>query len=369
MISLEMAANADVSCNIPATREMDTPSRFTEYCIELRRGSQMWRCWHRFSDFELLQSQLRDVVAAAMAPLPNKELRWRSTSSEAVEQRVPALCSWLTAVLAEKSSLEQHALLSFLGLLARLPEQQTVHVDALSRSVETGDVILFCTAATVFPAFQRAVTRSAWDHVGLIVFRDRNRRVCAAEDSVECGFVEADASGCRFYGLSAFTENEWHRLYHAMAFRRLECAERHTGAFYETLDRWCGQVLGKPYELTLGKLTHVRRTPRETSGEDVGFFCSELVAHAYQALGLLPATRPASGYWPVTFAAASGLQLQGGARLLGEELVDFRTLGVDTLKRRPPPGSGLCAQWTRCCVSFAGLMDTLRRQKMKTAHF
>jgi hypothetical protein len=363
-------ASVPISCTVGAAREVDiAPGVFIEYCVELRRGAHVWVVWHRFSSFQNLRSQLRPKVAAAAAPLPHKEsFRWHSTSTVIVSQRSHALCKWLSAVLEEDRALDHVALLSFLGLLSEVPLQPTVHVSALPRAAQTGDVILFRTIATG-PALQRVVTWSHWDHVGMVIFRDRAGRVCAAAEAAECGFIEADASGCRFYSLSAFTENEWHRLYRSVGLRRLETNAARTGAFYETLDRWCGQVLGKPYELTLGKLTHVRRTPRETSGEDVGFFCSELVAHAYQALGLLPATRPASGYWPVTFAAASGLQLQGGARLLGEELVDFRTLGVDTLKRRPPPGSGLCAQWTRCCVSFAGLMDTLRRQKMKTAHF
>ena len=275
-----------ITCTIPVIRKLEAPAQIVEYGLELRCEQQMWRCWHRFSDFEQLQSQLRNVVAAAAAPLPHKELRWHSTSSEVVEQRAPALCSWLSAILAEESSLEQHALLSFIGMLSNMPEKPVVHVDALSRAAETGDVILFRTAATVFPALQRAVTLSAWDHVGIIVFRDQSQRVCAAADSVECGFVEADASGCRFYALDDFNANEWHRLYSAMALRRLECAERQTG-LYRTLHEWSKQVLGRPYELTLAKIAPglaPKRPEASSSGsaEEAGFFCSELVAHAYQ---------------------------------------------------------------------------------------
>jgi hypothetical protein len=36
--------------------------------------------------------------------------------------------------------------------------------------------------------------------------------------------------------------------------------------------------------------------------EDDGFFCSELVAAAYQYLGILPEGRASSYYWPSTLA-------------------------------------------------------------------
>lgn len=40
----------------------------------------------------------------------------------------------------------------------------------------------------------------------------------------------------------------------------------------------------------------------EQEEEDDGFFCSELVAAAYQALGMLPEGKPASSFWPSTLA-------------------------------------------------------------------
>ena len=51
----------------------------------------------------------------------------------------------------------------------------------------------------------------------------------------------------------------------------------------------------------LHSVQHNEGGPAETE-EDDGFFCSELVAAAYQAMGMLPGDRPASSYWPSTLA-------------------------------------------------------------------
>lgn len=130
------------------------------------------------------------------------------------------------------------------------------------------------------------------------------------------------------------------------------------------VDAWAQVVIGRPYELTVGKLVrqsakpptgrqeetdahsraepdadrqeadaHPRAEPGggEAPGAPQGFFCSELVAHAYQTLGLLPAARPASGYWPVHFGETEGsrLPLCDGARFGDEIPIEFRTPAVE----------------------------------------
>ena len=67
-----------------------------------------------------------------------------------------------------------------------------------------------------------------------------------------------------------------------------------------------------------------------------GFFCSELVANCYMALGLLPAERPASGYWPVSFSEGSSLPslpLVEGAALGDEIPIKWSTPAVASLGR------------------------------------
>ncbi len=58
---------------------------------------------------------------------------------------------------------------------------------------------------------------------------------------------------------------------------------------------------GKRYRLNPLDLFKSSKSPTEQQ-EDEGFFCSELVAAAYQNLGLLPNDRLPSKFWPSTLA-------------------------------------------------------------------
>lgn len=73
----------------------------------------------------------------------------------------------------------------------------------------------------------------------------------------------------------------------------------------------------------IGQSEQVTLIPEQSS-----YFCSELVAAAYQAMGLLGHELPPSDYWPRSFAVdpsgARRLSLLGPNVILGEEqLIDF----------------------------------------------
>ena len=96
---------------------------------------------------------------------------------------------------------------------------------------------------------------------------------------------------------------------------------------------WAGQHrLPEPPEPDAADDDDVASQAEEEPAPD-GFFCSELVAHCYQELGVLQSERPASGYWPVDFGETAGkkLPLSGGVAL-GEELpIEFETPAVDAI--------------------------------------
>ena len=56
----------------------------------------------------------------------------------------------------------------------------------------------------------------------------------------------------------------------------------------------------------------------------------------HQALGVLPAERPACGYWPVDFGEAAKLTLVEGASFGPEVPIDFSTAAVEKMRRRWP---------------------------------
>jgi hypothetical protein len=64
------------------------------------------------------------------------------------------------------------------------------------------------------------------------------------------------------------------------------------------------------------------------------FFCSELVATAYQALGLIAADKRAGSFLPFHFteAGSSKLELSPNARLSPETAITYRKSGMSTLQ-------------------------------------
>ena len=328
----------------------DTAS-YREYRIDVAHDDASWHAWRRYSQF----SALRDALGSSSdIPFPPKGvLTWHATSELTAAERVRTLGTWLAAVVSREELAASPSLLCFLGLASTLPAKRSVHVRSITNaeSGESGDLVLFRTRAAV-PALQRAVTRSRWDHVGILLFVNDERCVCRSAECGLCGEVgvlECNSAGTRFYPLRGY-EREWYTLYEEIALRPLLWPGRGTAAGCALLQRWYGRVADAPYLLTISKIwagQHRLPEPPEPDAADDddvasqaeeepapdGFFCSELVAHCYQELGVLQSERPASGYWPVDFGETAGkkLPLSGGVAL-GEELpIEFETPAVDAI--------------------------------------
>ena len=235
-----------------------SPQPFVEYRIDCSFGDQDWRTWRRFSEFAALRDSLRPDFAAACVQLPSKSFARHATSDLVAGQRAAALSAWLGGVLNELAALESPTLLAFLGLVSIEPAnrgRQALHVRLIDRTAETGDLVLFRTRATV-PALQRVVTRSKWDHVGILIFRTRRRIICSAAEAAEdgdAGVIESDANGTRFYPLAMY-EARWHHAYEQIAVRQLLWPGRGSPQSIAILSKWVDSVVGKPYELTIGKV-------------------------------------------------------------------------------------------------------------------
>lgn len=76
---------------------------------------------------------------------------------------------------------------------------------------------------------------------------------------------------------------------------------------------------GKKYKLSMSKLLFKKKQTEQT---EKSYFCSELIARAYQYVGLLPEEIPPWKYFPGRFADEKEFPLIGGS--LGKlELIDF----------------------------------------------
>eukprot|EP00927_Polykrikos_kofoidii_P066166 TRINITY_DN61814_c0_g1_i1.p1 TRINITY_DN61814_c0_g1~~TRINITY_DN61814_c0_g1_i1.p1 ORF type:complete len:574 (-),score=90.84 TRINITY_DN61814_c0_g1_i1:89-1810(-) len=180
----------------------------------------------------------------------------------------------------------------------------------------TGDVLLFRSKGTI-PKLIRAVSRGPFDHVGMVI------RLSSG------GIGILEATGGEGVGVTLwnnFLKNGWHLLYPTLALRRVRC-DRRDGRLKD-LQTWCAAVIGKPYALSLRKLT--QRTSITTGAPGTGddFFCSQLVADALKVLRVLPRGKASGQYWPATFSAKlPPLECLEDCSFDGEDLVIDFSLG------------------------------------------
>ena len=84
------------------------------------------------------------------------------------------------------------------------------------------------------------------------------------------------------------------------------------------LQAFAKQAIGKPYETNKKDMVRACFPGCENTIDDQSsYFCSELVAAAYQEVGILPQQPPASNYLPLDFGSVKrgALPLQGTAQL------------------------------------------------------
>lgn len=179
-----------------------------------------------------------------------------------------------------------------------------------SQNVATTCDLLLFRGKGLSAKLQRAVTRSEFDHVALML----------RYASGKLAFLEATAlDGVTIIEWDEFLYYKWHLLYSRLIFRKLEM--QRSDDLLQRLEVFIQEVRGKKYKITASKL--LRRAGNKRPGSEEGFFCSELVASAYKHVGLLPPQTPASNYLPGDFAREKRLDLLGGARFEADYLIDF----------------------------------------------
>lgn len=201
-----------------------------------------------------------------------------------------------------------------------------ISLDDAARHARTGDLWLFRGRSPADRAIQ-AITSSPVNHVGMAVVLDDLPPLLWHADA---GRVLRDLwtgtrqSGAQLHDLRSAVV-VWARRYGQRAWlRQLD----HTvdRAAENALLRVITQVDGAPYptpaRLAAGWLkARAGRFARFVPGMANEVHCAQVVAHAYDAMGLLPAGRPAAWYDPGRFWSGRGQRLNRGAQLLEEVTV------------------------------------------------
>ena len=117
-----------------------------------------------------------------------------------------------------------------------------------------------------------------------------------------------------------FMRYKWNLLYSRLIYRHLDCDR--SDDFIQKLESFIREVNGKKFRISAGKILKSKRPSKKAPAQQKGFFCSELIASAYQRLGLLSDNVAASYYWPGHFSTEKELPLIDSS--LGDELlIDF----------------------------------------------
>jgi hypothetical protein len=192
----------------------------------------------------------------------------------------------------------------------------------LRDELQTGDIVLFSGKGPISAGI-KWFTHSTWSHVGLVIRLPMFDSVLLWESTTLSDLVDLD-SGVLRQGVQLVSLSDRLARYDGpVRIRRLQHIKLNA-SHWEALAKLRREVTGRPYEQS--RLELLRSAYDGFGGlnrEDLSsLFCSELVAEAYQRMGLLSEEQPSNEFTPKDFTEARGLQLMRGA--LGPEIEVLR---------------------------------------------
>lgn len=193
----------------------------------------------------------------------------------------------------------------------------------LRATLDSGDVLLFGGESRFSQAIKH-LTGSHWSHVALVARPWAEGPLLLWEATLDPDLPDI-ATHQIAPGVNLYDLEQWIRHYAGETAIRPLRIERTKKMRAALLDFYL-EVCGRPFERNpLELLRPLYDGPLVTQHEPdlSSFFCSKLVAEAYQRMGLLPTHPPCNSYAPRDFSSErlTLLPLQGGASLGSEVLV------------------------------------------------
>ena len=187
-------------------------------------------------------------------------------------------------------------------------------------TLNTGDIVL-CSGKGTVSTLIKAFTGSQWSHVAMVLRLATEFDFVLCWESTTLGKLRDVYDGQPKKGVQLVPLSERIATYEGkIAIRRLTGVELGQTAI-QSLNELRKELRGKPYETDRIELL---KSAYEGFGglneEDLSsVFCSELVAEAYQRLGLVSDRKPSNEYIPADFSQSKELSLLKGQ--LGEEVL------------------------------------------------
>jgi len=190
--------------------------------------------------------------------------------------------------------------------------------DNLRPNLKTGDLVLFSGKGGVSTGI-KWFTHSKWSHVGMVARLPEWDVVLLWESTTLANIADIE-SGQERKGVQLVPLSERIRKCNGeVSIRLLENIDR-TPEMLKELSLLRAEVKNRPYEQSKIELFKAAYDgPFGANTEDLSsLFCSELVAEAYQRMGLLSEKKPSNEYTPKDFSEAAKLKLLKGGKLTGE---------------------------------------------------
>ena len=185
--------------------------------------------------------------------------------------------------------------------------------------LKTGDIVLFSGKGGISAGIKWG-TLSRWSHVGMILNLEEYDFVTIWESTTLSNIADLDAQkprkGVQLVPLSSRVD----KYKGDIAIRQLQGIEFNSGNIRDLMELR-REVTGKEYEKDILELIKAAYDgPFGHNEEDLSsLFCSELVAEAYQRLGLLDDKKPSNEYTPADFSEKREIELMAGK--LGPEII------------------------------------------------
>lgn len=188
----------------------------------------------------------------------------------------------------------------------------------IRKDLKIGDIVLFSGKGGISHGI-KLVTNSKWSHVGMVLRLPDSKAAFLWESTILCNLKDA-IDGKAKRGVQLVLLSDRLRTYDGeAAIRHLQNHEIDTDE-YRKLMELRENLRNRPYEKDQLELIKAAYDgPLGHNEEDLtSLFCSELVAEAYQEVGLLkepPLGLPSNEFTPKDFAEKRGLVLESGASL------------------------------------------------------
>lgn len=177
--------------------------------------------------------------------------------------------------------------------------------------LKTGDIVLFSGKGGISTGI-KWFTQSKWSHVGMVLRLPEWDVVLLWESTTLSNIADIE-SGRERKGVQLVPLSERIKKYKGEASIRLLDVER-TPEMLTQLSILRAEIKGRPYEKD--KIELIKSAYDGPFGENIedlsSLFCSEMVAEAYQRMGLLAEEPPSNEYTPKDFSDEGELDLLKG---------------------------------------------------------